>query len=727
MSLSLRLGNWLLVLVAGLLIPAAAILSVWLPVLSKYSIVHWTPSPSEIAQLKMEPDDLVLDEIGRQSLAVNMRLDEPLKLRTAAEGIIRGELLLPGYPPVALSKPFQLQDLDHYGETLGLHLGSLVDVRILLDAYAQEAREDYLATAVERYSAFVRAEREAWLPHGFLWNDHAIAARIGLSARLWRLTRKHPDYGPALEVELPMHIWRSIKLLADPAQFTYATNHGVMQNVALLQAAAAFPAIPDARDFAALAKDRLDEQLGHYLSREGVVLEHSAGYHKHGVELLTIAIRAAELAGIRPSPEWIGRVTKARSVLETMRRPDGSLPRLGNTHGDPDPVHDFTSLNVKPPQDGLSVLPLSGYAFWRDSGTTPCNSKGTHLSFAASLFPGHGHKLADEGSLILWAGGRPWLDNTGYWPFGYAGRTDVDGWRGSNAPHLVNEPSNVSRVPVLTHAMEQSGLLFLAFVREGADGSRVQRQVLGIDSGTWLVVDFADGSRSQPLESLWTFAPDLLVRTNENSPNGYEIGNAGLHCAMDFRLAENDVSVTRLLQGQMSPFGGWMMQKGIPAPATAIELSSGSQRSAVLLSLRGEGDPRPVLDQWTAESDQQWHARLTLTNQGRFDIVRSGATIRVMNNHEQRDLLLSLLPPLHEDRAAIAESLKRLAERYPPLRDYLPWRIKASKALLSLAAVSLFALVVTAWRVPRKMRFVCIADMIGWITVTLWMHMIYFA
>lgn len=716
---------WFLIFVVGILVPTGVLLSVWWPVLAKYSIVSLHFSAPRNIHLGSDPADHVLEEIGRQSFAVPIRLDEPSVLRIAAAGVIRGELELPGYPRIVLRKPFALEDLERVPDTLGLHLGSLADVRILLDAYSIEPREEYLARAVERYVDFVRAERNAWLPHGFLWNDHAIAARISLSAALWRMARKHPRYESALGTELPIHIQRSIRLLASPAQYTYATNHGVMQNVALLQAAAAFPGVPETRVLAEVAIKRLSAQLDHYLGPEGMVLEHSAGYHKHGVELLTIAVRAAELAGLQ-IPDWRPRIAKARSVLEVIRRPDGSLPRFGNTFGYPESVHDFITLRVQAPRDGLLALPVSGFAFWRSSAPTSCKIDGTHLTLAASLFPGHGHKLADEGSLMLWSGGRSWFDNTGYWPYGAPGRSDVDGWRGSNAPHLVAEATGVARVPVLTHAIEENGLLFLAFSRVGVDGLRLHREVLGIDGVAWLVADFADNASGRPLETLWTFDPDLQVRTKKGPTRGYEVFDAGSPCLMDFLLADSDPVVSTGFRGNMSPFGGWMVKGGKPVPAEAIELASAVGRSAELFVLRSVEAPAAVLAHWQAESAVNWQARIRLPAQADIEILRSSKGISLVSGLSRREISLTELPPPASARAEIAASLQRLANLYPPQRDYLSWRIKVTYALLGVAAAALLILILVSWRFAKWLRIFCLADLVAWIMMGLWLRFVYF-
>ena len=710
----------------GIVLPLGTILSIWWPVVYKYQISGIEITPALVKQLHSRPDSKILAEIGRQSLAVSPYLETPEALHNAAENILRGKLVLPRHPSATISTPFRLKDLDQDGETLGLHLGSLIDVRILLDAYAINPREAYLATAVERYASFAKAESEAWIPHGFLWNDHAIAARISLSAELWRLTRNNPIYGPILENILPLHVWRSMRLLADPTQYTYATNHGVMQNVALLQARAAFPDIPDSLNLARLAVDRLEAQLGHYLSSEGMILEHSAGYDKHGIELLMIAIRSAELADLH-TPDWKSRVLKARTLLDIIRRPDGSLPRFGNTRGDPEPVHDFIPVLQPPPKDGLTTLPLSGYAFWRDSGQTVCGTNGTHLSFAASLFPGHAHKLADEGSIMLWAGGRVWIDNTGYWPFGMAGRSDVDGWRGSNAPYLLGESSKKFRMARLSHAKTNNGLLFLEFTRQSQSGPAIDRQVIGLDSKTWLIVDFAKNTEDRSITSLWTLAPETqVIKTAEPALDGYSVTYPDLPCSLDIKFPKNTPPISSTLHGQIKPFGGWMMWHGQRTATTAIELTQSTGSNALLLALRRNDSPTSTIESWEGKSSQEWQAHIQVNTLGQLEIIREPNSITVIRNNKRNILELEEISPQQSERKKIADSLNSLASHYPPYRDYIPWRINATKLLAIFAGVMLATLALVFWLRPRWRSAITFTGVTGWTMVTLWLNFVYF-
>ena len=50
----------------------------------------------------------------------------------------------------------------------------------LLAAYAHTHREEFFTAARDFLLAWGAYERDAWLPKGDMWNDHATAARVNV-------------------------------------------------------------------------------------------------------------------------------------------------------------------------------------------------------------------------------------------------------------------------------------------------------------------------------------------------------------------------------------------------------------------------------------------------------------------------------------------------------------------------------------------------------------------
>ena len=138
--------------------------------------------------------------------------------------------------------------------------------------------------------AWDRYERTAWQPRGFLWNDHATAAA---GSACWGVLAPIPatsrlfvgGRAPRPRTGGPVR-----SLLADPGRFTFATNHGIMQNLALLEVGALFPTLPDRARYEQLASTARG-QLSFLVDDEGVVRENSAGYQAFDLGLLGMTFR----------------------------------------------------------------------------------------------------------------------------------------------------------------------------------------------------------------------------------------------------------------------------------------------------------------------------------------------------------------------------------------------------------------------------------------------------
>ena len=474
---------------------------------------HYVPQPklstALVATLATEPSKEILDAVAVRGASLPL-LTEEYDPQDIAQRILGGTLTVPEF----LTEPIRLLDyplhLTQGPPTLRLVMASLELERLLLEAFEKNADEKLLELVLQRIEQLDRHESSRWLPDQFLWNDHAIAARAGVLALAWKHARTRTNSTDELKLAIVRQAARTGMLLASDTHFTVRTNHGVMQNLALLQLATAFPALPESNAWARLAKDRLDLQLAHYVSDEGMVLEHSASYQQVGAELLARFTDILALRGEAPSPALKAKTESAKEVLEQLWRPDGSLPLVGNTPMSTDfsPVLAGPSL-VQPPRDGryelAKLMPISGYAVWHAG--LPGGLSQTVIAWGKH--DGHGHKHADELSLHFWRDGMNWLTATGYWPYGRLGAEAAYGWRGANAPHQINEAFGSPRsTSLLGHAANEH-IKAIDLERKGPGNYTVRRQVLQIENTTLLVLDFTTADK--PHQTVWSFDPRLTL------------------------------------------------------------------------------------------------------------------------------------------------------------------------------------------------------------------------
>ena len=366
---------------------------------------NWVLTPTvtddAVAAMRADPPRAVLDEIVQQSMAPPVGLTGR-ELLAAAEAILAGKLTLSGHESQAMSFPFSIADLEKGRPGLQLQTASLVTADILLAAHEETRDAKYFEGARRVILEFAEAERRALWPRGLLWNDHAAANRVAVLARFWRTYRAQSD----LDVESARRVLefaaRTGELLAKPSHFTFATNHGVMQNVALMQVALAFPRLPGSERFRRLGAERLRLQLGHFINGEGVVLEDSAGYHQFGVALLTDAFRLMELHGLPVPIAEREKLVKARGFLGELQRPDGSLPVIGDTSADWTQARSTLRASGRPGHE-VAVYPSAGYAVWwsgLDRWPTPSALSQTVATWShySGAWP-HGRQRDERGDL----------------------------------------------------------------------------------------------------------------------------------------------------------------------------------------------------------------------------------------------------------------------------------------------------------------------------------------
>jgi hypothetical protein len=650
------------------------------------------------------------------------RTSHTISAALAGDRVLDGVLDLDGFAGHTITLPFSEGDLDIGRPSGGLKFASLYGPAVLLDAYEQTGSGRYLRSAAEIIAAFAEYERKQLLPRGYLWNDHAIAARAEVIIRFWRLYRSSPEYDAEVARAAIRHLARCAALLANPEHFTFRTNHGVLQNIALLQTAAAVPSLPGSKSRAALAAERLEQQFQFYVSDDGVILEHSAGYQVLGVELLRAAIQLTAINGLEVPADWRVKARKSEEFLSLLIRPDGTLPAYGDTDAALGPT---IAVGPSVPSEGTSVasFPLSGYAVIRDrAGTGPVDA---HTIVVWSGFRDHGHKVADEMSLLVWARGNTWITNIGYWPYGIAGREQAEGWLGGNAPHWQGEAPRSERVTQLMSFAETPSLAALDLQRTMPSGGHLRRQIFVLSGTVWLVLDSGRGAQDQTAEVLWTFAPNLSVA----KADAYLALDAPGNASMRVEVLGTDELHTARYSGSMDPFAGWVAQAATPTPAPSVLLRRPGARSpwsatVFTLTQQHEVDVPPTRVAFVNES--KWSAEGSAAGMS-WRLQRDTNHLDYIRGTDHATVPLVAGPDVSAKQAAIEASLQMTAQKYPPYWDLISARERLSVAamvlwLLQELAFLIFARVsfVAGWVPTLRMMALC-----AWIVGALWVHGVY--
>lgn len=721
------------------LFPLALLAAIWWPEWTHFRIDRSDVRVELPAQGVATPDDTVLAELAEIDLAEVQGLG--LAALTVARQVADGYIELPGLSAGRVQLRGHPHDHQVGPPTFRLFMASLSPERLMLQAYQETGNEQWLNLALQRTVALAAYEREQTHDQDFLWNDHAVAGRVATLVRLWADIRSHPALRQSDGPALLSFAQRSGRLLAKPSLFTVRTNHGVMQNLALLQLTGAFPWLPEAPQWRALARQRLALQWGFYLSPEGVTLEHSPGYHQIGTVLAQRALRLYRLNGL-PTDAGLQRAgAAAQRNLALLMRPDGTLPPIGNT--DIGFVSRLPAENdgVEPPRwlppppadtpGGTGLFPASGWAVWWSGQAKPRESQ---VMLTWAKHDGHGHKHADEGALVWWAQGQEWLGTMGYWPYGDARVHEAYGWRSANAPHTPGENPAAVRSVRLLGSGEAGALRAIDLERSTAAGATLRRQVLQWDNTTVLVLDFAT-TAPKGSQTLWTMGPTVRLQLPPGPVDARALSAVSLPREDGLRLALQMAATgelrSQLLRGSREPFGGWATVDREPRPVDALEITSPGPEAAVAsLFHLGRSDEAPTIAPLPHRLDpEQWQLNLRVAGQP-MQLTRSGTSVRL--TAVDGPLALTLQPPSEaatQVQRALREAYARAIGAYPPWRDLWRYRVDLSQYIGALALgleVVLASAAAVAGGLYRRWRMALHALLAaGWIALAAYVLLVY--
>ncbi|MEO8752448.1 MAG: heparinase II/III family protein [Casimicrobiaceae bacterium] len=713
----------------------AIIASIWWPDLRHYRVRIDPIAPAAIVALRTVPPDAVLAEIT--SMRTLHRSPPGISYdKAVADGAmaLRGEFVLDDGTRVPFARPFDPATLVAGPSEWALAAAAFAIPDRLLKAYDATRDDRYLNAALDYVDQWLAFEERSYLPVGLSWNDHALAERIFVLTDLWRVYRGHPRFDAARAERILRLARRDAEFLARPDHYTYATNHGVMQNLALLHLAMAMPALPDATALFRVGQERLAGQIQFFMSPEGVVLEHSAGYHAFGLQLLLAAQRYFDLAGVPPPPSLAEGVARAQSFLAALERPDGTLPPIGDTHvsRQATAAAGARALQVmgSDPLSGRApclVAPVSGYAVLWSALAPPARDATAQLAAIWSNFPGHGHKHADELSLVYWADGQQWLSAAGYWNYDHAGRSYAESWNGANAPHAAGEPARVERTSQLLASACASPYAMADMERVSATGLRVRRQLVQVSGETFFVIDSGTGTGAPPLVTTWTMFPELTLLPGP-APDLFRVTRPAGGASLDVGFTGSAKSEIHAVPAVPDPPGGRVWLDGRPEDAPALQVSQpqASSWSATIFALntRSTGFALTSTPRLAWQAPDAWTLTFALRD-AETTVARSGSEVSVDGVRT-----LHLAAPavgVAQARAGIEQAFRQQASAFPRFRDLTRYRVRASWFVLALFGLELCLVLAPLPSLQVRRQWTGAVFAFALLGLGMWLHLYYFA
>jgi len=714
--------------------PLTALAAIWGPLVAQYHVPDQQVDERRVEEARQPILREVRALLAERTGGLPVPADPGHAVDKARRLIETGRLQLGSFGEQKIELPFAPENLQRGSATWQFHVAALAVPRLFLDAYRDSGEREYLEHARTSILAWARFEEAQWLPDSFLWNDHSLAVRIKVLARFWQLYREHPDLLTVSQArEVLAFVSRSLRLTAKPGLYNPRTNHGLFQNLALWLGDQAFPGLPAAQRGAEVAYERFERHLPYYLGPDGVVLEHSAGYHAVGLSLVGRSFWYMDLAGQPIRESWWQRYGDGIAFYRVLLRPDGTLPRIGDTH-----PRDAGSLTVArraveagvervllepaTPKSQASLYPVAGYAVdWRAAAVPGGGQRLGQTVLAWSNFPMAGHKHADELSLHFWAGGVDWWTGVGYWPYGHPDRARAEGWTEGNAPHFVGEPAGSERSAELLGQSLQGDVRILDLRRRNG-GYAVRRQFLSLPDGTRIVLDTARDQRARPTEEIWRTAP--TVEVTELGDGAFELREPGsgeeLHAWFG-----GAGSVQRAHGNSAEGIRGMLIENYQPVATTSLVLQrpSGGEPSYVVWR-RSAGEGQPHLSRWSGP--QSWQLRVP-GDDGHWDVTRDGRELSVRQiEGTSMQAVIEPVPPVSAAREEVVAAFRAAQAQFAGVRSLVQYRIKTTwvaGALLIAHALGLVALPFILGGLARASTVI----LLGWAGYVVWLRLYYFA
>lgn len=727
-------------------IPILVVFSIWYNEINHYYIFDIYIDDDTLNKSRIIPNNSTFKDLQTFHYGLKVVFDDNKHLISSAEKILNGHIEIPGLPFMQITIPLAAEDIDKGLPAWQLHLAGFAIPDILLRAYQLTGREDFFGAARDIILAWASLERKAWRPRGFLWNDHAIAARVLVLAEFWGLYRQHSSYNSLDAKSILLFVSRSGEMLAKSSHFTFATNHGIMQNLALWHISLAFPSLPNVEYYKSLALTRMQDQMLYYLNDEGIILEHSAGYQLMGLSLINMAFKYLILLNIPIPSDWQIKYARAEDFYKQIRRPDGSLPIFGDTDGGKvivDPLisdMDVQGYGIRlpdrsrwPPPRPQSLYPVAGYSIWWDGLNAWPEAKSLSQTVITwSYFPGHAHKHADEMSILLWSGGQTWWTNIGYWPYGVRGRLEAESWAASNAPHLLDESAHSMRETRLLFYAWSDSLNIIDLERTGPRKFIARRQAIHLKPDLWLIIDNAyDHHPDHYYQILWTTTHDVNINTSEiKGIFNLQSNSTGLSLTK-FIAGYPNIEI-QLFYGSIEPFAGWQILNGKVYPAPAIAIKQRAENSWIMtvwslnrLNNENKFVNPPYMKYW--ENPENWRVIFPIENK-LIDINRDGREILVKYDHKsshQMKVLLMKGPEVGTEIEKIREAFKNSSKKYRKFKDISNYRMKITKILAILYMLEKISLVIIKKLFDKYYRIIQITTICLWVILGIYLELIY--
>ena len=315
------------------------------------------------------------------------------------------------------ARPFSLQRQTFLFDSLR-ETGSEVDEAVLDDS----------AAFVDQW----RRENLVWPnSHHYAWNDDVTSNRIQAHMFLMDRRRARGLTSKAEELAFLKSLIQHADQLMKPELYNSRTNHGMMQNAALLSIAVGYPEFDKDGMWRKTAISRTEQYVREAVTADGVLRELTPEYHWFGTAQLLWYAAMCHREGLPLDSRVEESLRRMLRFCRELLQPDRSLPMIADSHGLRRSLANWP-LDELPPWPEIEELRTAtmdttrmpnepGAGLWGDSNYFILRAGAPAWTFESALMLvfktgslSRAHFHPDALSVALYANGRPLLSGPGY-------------------------------------------------------------------------------------------------------------------------------------------------------------------------------------------------------------------------------------------------------------------------------------------------------------------------
>ena len=521
----------------------------------------------------------------------------------AANDLLRNKFDLPRYPPA------QFRSLPNWSENLynvpywRFEFYSLRPSLNLLYAFRTTGKTVYARQLLRLDLGFIAAEGRSW----WAWADpHAVAYRsMSLVDTWWKLRQGH-QLPEAASTAILQELEKTGQFLANPNHYQPGDNHATNEAAALYGLGVAFPALPHAQQWLAVAKQRFQWQLDEIIDADGQLIENSPFYDFYILEKYWQIYDYSRTYGYPISADFGSRLRSMVNFATYILQPNSQVPLMGasieTTINDSgvyaamaasDPYFRYVlthGAQGSPPPDESVFFPASALTVMRSSWGSRADFAGsTYLTYYAGKYR-TAHSDLDALSLTLYGDGGDLLPDPGLYTYAPGAYHDYFHGTASHNTVVVDGKSQAEGNGTAEPLVTKDGLTYQSAESSLYGGVTHRRLVMMIDPDHVLVVDRLSSARVHDYQQMFHLFP------------GARLSKAGLTVSGTGGSPRREITVQQLLPSGITerdainergarPDGLCSEAYGHLLPCYAIRYSA-SGKDASFVTLLTIGAPR---------------------------------------------------------------------------------------------------------------------------------------